>query len=217
MELPSISSNLYDYFREMIRRWGVQIPILVDNATGEIIDGRIRKRIADEHGIRDIPTIFVNVLTLEQQDELRVMINTCRRHLTRGQIRQFVAWEIQQNPGESDRCVAQRMGVSHPTVARIRRELEAGPGVNPRVNLTVFDEIGRLYGRLSDLRGSVCMIHPPGNRPLREARGTRGPAGVPAAVRPGVADRAPRLPRAEPGSGRLLRPIERLESRPAVP
>jgi site-specific DNA-methyltransferase (adenine-specific) len=126
MELPPIPPDLCDRLREDIRLRGILVPILVDNATDEVIDGRLRRRIADELGIREIPTIHVGGLTPGERDDLRVVVNLYRRHLTRAQMRELVAWRIRRNPGESDRCVAERTGASHPTVARVRRGLEAG-------------------------------------------------------------------------------------------
>ena len=59
MELPPLEGDAYDRLREDIRLRGIQIPILVDNTTGEVIDGRLRRRIAAELKIREVPTIYV--------------------------------------------------------------------------------------------------------------------------------------------------------------
>ena len=53
---------------------GIQIPILVDHTRGEVIDGKLRKQIADELGIREIPTIYVGRLPEERAD-LRLAVN----------------------------------------------------------------------------------------------------------------------------------------------
>ena len=65
---------------------GIEIPILVDNTTGEVIDGKLRKQIADELEIREIPTIYVGRLTPEERADLRLAVNLYRRHLTQAQI-----------------------------------------------------------------------------------------------------------------------------------
>ena len=39
MELPPLQTDLYDRLRKDVRHRGIQIPILVDSSTGEVIDG----------------------------------------------------------------------------------------------------------------------------------------------------------------------------------
>lgn len=126
MDLPPIETDLYDRLREDIRSRGVQIPILVDSSTGEVVDGKQRMKVAEELGIKDIPTLYVGRLTPEEREDLRLAVNLYRRHLTRAQLREFVAWALRQQPESSDRCVARQTGVNHRTVAGVRRELEAG-------------------------------------------------------------------------------------------
>ena len=43
MDLPPLESDLHDRLREDIRRRGIQVPILVDNATGDVIDVRLHE------------------------------------------------------------------------------------------------------------------------------------------------------------------------------
>jgi hypothetical protein len=40
-------------------------------------------------------------------------------------MRELIAWTLRERPEVSDRYVANRTGVSHPTVARVRGELQA--------------------------------------------------------------------------------------------
>jgi hypothetical protein len=126
MNRPPLPSDLYDRLKDDIHHRGVQIPILVDSKTGEVIDGKLRKQIAAELGINHIPTIFVGRLTPEERADLRLAVNIYRRHLTRAQMRELVAWMLRSDPEASDRCIAGRTGASHPAVARVRRGLEAG-------------------------------------------------------------------------------------------
>jgi hypothetical protein len=126
MDLPPLPTDLYDRLRGDIRLRGIQVPILVDSTSGEVIDGRQRKRIAAELGIRDIPTIYVGQLSPEERADLRLAVNLYRRHLTRAQMRELIAWALRQSPESSDRCVAQQTGVNHRTVAWVRSDLEAG-------------------------------------------------------------------------------------------
>jgi hypothetical protein len=125
MDLPPVSTDLYDRLREDVRRRGIQVPILVDSSTGEVIDGKLRKRIAGELGIRDIPTIYVSRLSQGERADLRLAVNLYRRHLTRAQMRELIAWALRREPEASDRSVAGKTGVNHRTVAGVRRRLEA--------------------------------------------------------------------------------------------
>jgi hypothetical protein len=109
-----------------IGRRGIQVPILVDNTTGEVIDGKQRKQIAAELGIREIPTIYVSRLSREERSDLRLAVNLYRRHLSRAQMRELISWSLRSRPEASDRRIAGQTGASHPTVARVRRELVAG-------------------------------------------------------------------------------------------
>jgi hypothetical protein len=125
MNRPPLPSDLYDRLRDDIRHRGIQIPILLDSRTGEVIDGKLRKQIAAELGIRDIPTIYVSMLSSAERDDLLLAINVYRRHLNRAQMRDLIAWELKRRPEASDRSVAGLTGVNHRTVAGVRRSLEA--------------------------------------------------------------------------------------------
>jgi ParB-like chromosome segregation protein Spo0J len=72
MDLPPLESDLYRKLRDDIRLRGIQVPILVDSATGEVIDGRQRKQIAAELKIKAIPTIHVGRLTEGEREDLRL-------------------------------------------------------------------------------------------------------------------------------------------------
>ena len=121
-----LEPDLYQKLREDIRLRGIQIPILVDSAPGEVIDGRLRKQVAAELKIKAIPTIHVGRLSEREKADLRLAVNLYRRHLSRAQMRDLLSWSLKQAPGESDRSVARKTGTSHPTVARVRREMESG-------------------------------------------------------------------------------------------
>lgn len=75
IELPPLTADLFSRLREDIRMRGIQIPILVDHATGEIIDGKQRQQIAVELGIKNIPTIYVSRLDAMERADLRVALN----------------------------------------------------------------------------------------------------------------------------------------------
>ena len=143
IELPPLPSDLYERLRDDISLRGIQVPILVDNATGEVIDGRQRRRIADELGIKHIPTIYVGRLTPEERADLRLAVNLYRRHLTQAQMREMIAWTLRERPEASDRCVAGQTGVNHRTVAGVRKQLVAGGEILHLPNRTGLD--GKKY------------------------------------------------------------------------
>jgi hypothetical protein len=125
MDLPPLDIDLYQKLREDIRLRGIQVPILVDSATGEVIDGRQRKQIAAELKIKAIPTIHVGRLTEVERADLRLAINLYRRHLSRAQMREMIAWVLKQRPEASDRSLADGCGVDHKTVDGVRKRLES--------------------------------------------------------------------------------------------
>ena len=126
MELPEIDEQLRSRLKAEIRRWGrVLVPIVVDEHD-RIIDGKLRWEIAQELGIRDIPRANVRGLTDDEKHDLRLIINICSRHLSREQVRQWIAWELQIHPDHSDRMVAGRIGVSPSTVGKVRATVQVG-------------------------------------------------------------------------------------------
>ena len=125
MDLPPLDPDLYRKLREDIRFRGIQVPILVDSVTGEVIDGRQRKQIAAELKIKAIPTIHVGRLTEGERADLRLAVNLYRRHLSRVQMREMIAWALRQRPESSDRSLADGCGVDHKTVGGVRRRLES--------------------------------------------------------------------------------------------
>jgi len=124
MDLPSFTNWEYEKLREDISRRGVVIPLLVDAKTLQIIDGRIRNRICEELGIREVPKILVGGLSGDDLTDLRIAVNLYRRHLSSEQKRELVAWHLRQHPESSDRKVAGETGVSDKTVAKVRRGAE---------------------------------------------------------------------------------------------
>ena len=125
-ELPEIDPDLRERLKAEIQRWGrVLVPIVVDEHD-HIIDGTIRKQIAEELGMKDIPRVIVPGLSDDEKHDLRVVLNVCRRHLTREQIRQWIAWELVANPHHSDRKVAGRIGVSPTTVGKVHATVQVG-------------------------------------------------------------------------------------------
>jgi hypothetical protein len=122
-DLPPIDPQLHRHLTEDILRRGVLVPIL-QAEDGEVLDGKVRLAIAQEHGLY-CPRIIVGKLSPSERADLRVAVNLYRRHLSREQARHLVEWTLRQGPENSNRCVAGKTGVDHKTVGVARRRLEA--------------------------------------------------------------------------------------------
>jgi hypothetical protein len=90
---------------------------------GKVLEGWTRHRAAKEAGVAPIYKEF------EGDDAAALAFvcasNSIRRHLTSEQKRTVIANVLKQNPKLSDRQIAGMVGVSHPTVADVRKGLEA--------------------------------------------------------------------------------------------
>lgn len=121
--MPPLSDEEYAALRDDIRVHGIQTPIVVDE-NGLVIDGHHRQAIAAELGI-DCPTEAPAGLSDSEKRSQSFSRNLVRRHLNRDQRRQVIAESLLADPQLSDREHARRTGSSHPTVAKIRHDLEA--------------------------------------------------------------------------------------------
>lgn len=142
---PALDRATEDALRESINRWGVIVPIVIDQ-NGQVIDGHHRKRIAGELGIYcDEQQIEVG-----SEDDARAIaatLNTDRRHMDIDQRRAIVAHLREQ--GHSLRAIAGAVGVSAKTV---HQDLEGVTQVTPE---TVRGADGKTY---------------PSTRPAREVQ-----------------------------------------------
>lgn len=137
--MPPLTPEEYSELEESIRANGVIVQVVTDEH-GTTIDGYNRSEIADRLGI-DCPKQVRAGLTEQEKRTLAFELNLNRRHLNREQKRILVANSLIADPQLSDREHARRTGVSHPTVAAVRRELEQTGDVE---NLsTRTDALGR--------------------------------------------------------------------------
>lgn len=99
---------------ESVERYGVQehIKVLPD---GRIIDGHHRFEIAG-----DACAIDVLDMGEDQAFRLAVELNTARRQMSAGELRQAIAWTIADEPGRPNTEIAREYGVSEFTVRHIR-------------------------------------------------------------------------------------------------
>jgi len=116
---------------ESVQEHGVQTPIIIGEH--QLIDGRHRWLVSESLGLKDIPAVFVQGLSAEQERQIAVTVNMARRHLNRTQKRFVIRNELQRDWSRSSRQIATICGVSAPTVEEVRFEmrLEAEKTMNP--------------------------------------------------------------------------------------
>ncbi|CAD6553487.1 ParB N-terminal domain-containing protein [Paraburkholderia metrosideri] len=127
--MPPLSSVVLSALRTSVETFGIQVPIVVDE-NGAIIDGHHRAKLAAELGI-ECPREVRKGLSEEQKMTLARRLNADRRHLTEEERRAVLAGRIIAAPERSDRQIAADLNVTHPTVAKVRSELESTGRVLP--------------------------------------------------------------------------------------
>jgi SAM-dependent methyltransferase len=167
---PALDRATEDALRESIGRWGVIVPIVVDQ-DGQVIDGHHRQRIANALGV-DYGVQQIEVGSEDDARAIAATLNTDRRHMDIDQRRAIVAHLREQ--GHSLRAIAGAVGVDDKTV---RRDIAAAdmsapqtvrgadgktyPATRParEVELgdTVIDDDGQ--ERLVDLVEHLVIIH----------------------------------------------------------
>ena len=126
LKLPPLPPDQFQALRSNIAVNGVLVPILVDSdgPRRRIIDGEHRKKIADELGY-DCPEIVQSGLEEDEKRMLARALNIARRQLNTEQKRALIADQLRETPDKSLRWIAKMLGVTHPTVANVRAELQA--------------------------------------------------------------------------------------------
>jgi hypothetical protein len=97
----------------------------------KLIDGRNRLDAMQRAGIDLDLFKHTNILIEGESDPYAYVVsaNIHRRHLTAEDKRDLIAKLLKANPEKSDRQVAEITKVSHPTVAKVRKEAEAAGDV----------------------------------------------------------------------------------------
>lgn len=113
--LPPLASYDYEALKEDIRKRGVLIPIVVNTATGQVIDGHHRMAIASELGI-ECPVIEIEA---DDDDHIDIAfsMNTARRQLSMAQKRGMAIEMKKTSPNLSQARIATRMGVSRQVIS----------------------------------------------------------------------------------------------------
>ena len=137
LKLPALPHEQFLALRDNIAVHGVLVPILVDEDK-RIIDGNYRKNIADELGY-DCPELMQEGLGDDEKRTLARALNLARRQLSTEDKRQLIADQLNESPNRSNRWIGKQLGVSHPTVASVRGELE-GTGKLFQFDRTLGDD-----------------------------------------------------------------------------
>lgn len=145
--LPLTDSE-FDALRQSIKVYGVQVPVLVGEH--QFIDGRHRWLVSMELGLTEIPAKFVFGLTVQQEHDIAVAVNTARRHLNRKQKESIIRAELKRDWARSSRLIAAVCGVSYPTVESVRAKMRFESDYEPTT------------AEVEEVRGEVEEVfHPP--------------------------------------------------------
>lgn len=132
---PLIDGAEFEELVASIKAHGLREPIVVFE--GAILDGRNRYRACEKAGVEPRFEEFTGDDPLSFVED----INDKRRHYTSEQKRARAAAKLKAEPEESDRAIAQVLGVDHKTVAAVRDDL-VRRGEIPHVE-TITDTKGR--------------------------------------------------------------------------
>ena len=138
--MPELTAEEYEELKADIAQRGVMIPIEYDEL-GNVLDGYHRLKICEELGIKEYPRVIRTGMTEAEKLTHARKLNMARRHLTNEQKRGLIRDQLKAMPEQSDRQIAKVLGVSHPTVAAQRRELEEVGDVEKFT--TSIDTLGR--------------------------------------------------------------------------
>ena len=122
---PDLPPEEFESLKRDIAERGVQVAIEI-TPEGEILDGHQRLRACRELGIRNYPRRIVSGLDDQGKRHHAIKANCLRRQLTRQQRRDLIAGELRRNPRQSNRLLAELVGVDKNTVQSVRDQLVAG-------------------------------------------------------------------------------------------
>jgi ParB-like nuclease domain len=117
---PLMEGAEFDELVADIKKNGQREPIVLYD--GMILDGRNRVRACLAAGL---PKINCRHPKIDDPAAYVVSANIRRRHLSAEQKRDLIRKVLEATPERSDRSIAKQVGVSHPTVAAVREEVES--------------------------------------------------------------------------------------------
>lgn len=132
--LPDLSPEEFAGLKGDVAARGVQVAIELTE-DGEILDGHQRLRACEELGIRNYPRRIIGGLDEAGKRHHAIRANCLRRQLTRPQRRDLIVAELVRNPRQSNRLLADLVGVDKNTIRAIRDQLRTGgeiPHLEPR-------------------------------------------------------------------------------------
>jgi hypothetical protein len=125
--MPPLTPEELQQLEDSIAELGILVPVEM-TLEGDILDGHHRVAIAKSLGITDYPVIVrKGLLSEESRIDHAFRLNCARRSLTTEQKRELLAGLLlkKESAGYSDRRIASIIGVSHPTVAAVKKELRS--------------------------------------------------------------------------------------------
>lgn len=125
--MPDLSEERYEELKADIEANGVLVPIEYDEK-GNLLDGHHRKRICDELGIKDFPSVVRYGMTEHEKIQHARRLNLNRRHISRAMEAKLrtdmITDALKHDPNVSDRQIASSIGCSPTTVGKHRKRLE---------------------------------------------------------------------------------------------
>jgi site-specific DNA-methyltransferase (adenine-specific) len=150
--LPPLSEEEYRELKEDIRRNGVLVPVEKDEH-GNVLDGHHRDRAvrelrAEGVAVPDYPVILRPGLSEAEKRQHVRALNLHRRHLTAKQRRELIADQLRETPEQSNRQVAENLGVDGKTVKTVRQRLESTAEI---------PQLGRTTGKDGKVRPAIVV------------------------------------------------------------
>jgi ParB-like chromosome segregation protein Spo0J len=150
-QLAEATEDEFESLKASIEAHGVLLPILQDSM-GNVIDGKLKKKICEELGIKKFPTEILKV-DVQTAEQIRLELNYCRRQVSLDDKRQRARLKLVTSPEQSDRQIARLTGLSHRTVAGIREGMVVrGQIVQVKVRR---GKDGKTYKRFPKLRAKT--------------------------------------------------------------
>jgi hypothetical protein len=168
-EMMPMSNEDYNRLKESIQTYGKlreHLKGYQDKKTGTLflLSGWNRLKIASELNFESVPFDVVEGLENEtERKKYAISENLDRRQLTTEQKRELVKYFLRLNPEKSDREISTKVGVSHPTVSKLR-EKEISRGKIYHVEKK--DSLGRKVGE----KPNKNPVKTPQNEPSKDSK-----------------------------------------------
>jgi site-specific DNA-methyltransferase (adenine-specific) len=121
---PDLTPEEFKVLKDDIAERGVQVAVEI-TPEGDVLDGHQRLRACRELGIRNYPRRIITGLDDQGKRHHAIRANCLRRQLTRQQRRDVIADELRRNARQSNRLLAELVGVDKNTVQSVRDQLLA--------------------------------------------------------------------------------------------